>query len=99
MDSVYCAVRTEHLSTIHFNFSLQRNDVVRVTVVMVVDRLLIFCVSVPSLVENSDVSDERTVSFLRLSEPRSGICGYSVIFCIRRVYDAYSFTLKIQAVH
>jgi hypothetical protein len=72
---VYCAVRTECLITIHFKFSLQMNDVVRVTVVTVVDQLLIFGVSVPSLAENPYVSEERTVSFLKLSEPRSCVCG------------------------
>jgi hypothetical protein len=97
-ECVYCAIRTEYSSTIRVKFILQRNDAVRVAVVMVVDQLLIFCISVPFLVENSNVSDERTASFLRLSEPRSGVCGYSVIWAIRRGSHLYSFTLKIEAV-
>ena len=65
---------------------------------MVVDQLLIFCISLPFLAENSDVSVERTASFLRLSEPRSGVCGYSVISAIRRGSHLYSFALKIEPV-
>ena len=96
-ECVYCAVRPEYSSTIRVKFSLQRNDPVQVTVVTVVDQLLIFCVVIPFLAENSDVSEERTASFLRLSAPRSGVCGYSVIFAIRRVSHLYSFTMKIEA--
>jgi len=80
---VYCAVRAEYFSTFHVKFSLQRNDAVRVTLVTVVDQLLIFCVSVPSLAENSNVSEESSAS-LMLSEPRSGVCGYAVISAVRR---------------
>jgi hypothetical protein len=97
-ECVYCAVRTGYPSTIYVKSSLWRNDAVRVTVVTVVDQLLIFCVSVPFLAENFDVSEERTASFLRLSEPPSGVCGDSVIFAIRRGSHLYSFTLKIDAV-
>lgn len=50
------------------------------------------------LAENSDVSEESTASFLKLSEPRSGVCGYSVIFAIRRGSHLHSFTQKIEAV-
>ena len=96
-ECVYCAVRAEYFSTFHVKFSLQRNDAVRVTLVTVVDQLLIFCVSVPSLAENSNVSEESIASFLMLSEPRSGVCGYSVIFAVRRGSHLYSFTLKIEA--
>jgi len=66
---------------------------------MVVDQLLIFCISLLFFgAENSDVSVERTASFLRMSEPRSGVCGYCVISVIRRGSHLYSFALKIEAI-
>ena len=65
---------------------------------MVVDHLLNFCNSLPLFAENSDVSVERTASFLRFSESRSGVCGYSVISAMRMGSYLYSFALKIEAV-